>query len=357
MTTGPPLPWLELDSESMVSAAAGLGEQVAAALSDPVPLPPSLLTKAPPRSVVVGGMGGSAIAAEVLAAYAATRSSVPVVLANGGPAPRFLERQSVVFVVSFSGETEETLALASAALSSPATVVAVTRGGSLARLVADGGGVVMALDPARMVSLPRSGIGASIATLLLAVERLGLLDGAAADLSAVCAQLALRRSSLSAGGGTAAEVARQIGRTIPVFHGAGGLGAVAARRWKTQVNENAKAPAYFGVQTEVCHNELCGFGQHGDVTRQVLSLVNLRTGVEDARVARCFELFSDLSSEALARVIDVEAKGAGELARFFDLVMIGDFVSLHLAQREGVDPGPLPAAADLAQRLRPERRG
>ena len=64
----------------------------------------------------------------------------------------------------------------------------------------------------------------------------------------------------------------------------------------------------------------------------------------------CFDLFSELTSEALARIVDVEARGDGDLARFFDLVMIGDFVSLHLAAREGIDPGPVPATDEL-QRL------
>jgi glucose/mannose-6-phosphate isomerase len=136
-----------------------------------------------------------------------------------------------------------------------------------------------------------------------------------------------------------------------VFHGSAGLAAVAARRWKTQVNENSKAPAYFGVQPEVCHNEVCGFGQNGDVTRQLLTLVNLRSGLEDARLSRRFDLFAELTSEALAGVVDVEAAGEGELARFFDLVMIGDFVSLHLAGREGVDPGPVPTLDELKLRL------
>ena len=161
----------------------------------------------------------------------------------------------------------------------------------------------------------------------------------------------MRRTSLSSGEGLAREIARQIGRTIPLFHGASGLGAVAARRWKTQVNENSKSPAAFGVQPEVCHNEVCGFGQQGDVTRQVLTLVSLRTGLEDAVMSRRFELFAELTAEALARVVDVEASGEGELARFFDLVMIGDFVSLHLAAREGIDPGPVPTLSELKLRL------
>lgn len=353
MTAGAPVPWLHPDSEDLLSATSGLGDQITAALATGVALPAGLIRDADPSSVVVAGMGGSAVAGEVLQAYAAPRSPLPVVLVNSGSSPRFLGPGSLVFAVSFSGEDEETLAVAAAALGSGAPVVAVTCGGSLARLVSGSGGTVLDLSAGRRhpVTPPRSAIGAMIAPLLIACEQLGLLAGASSALQRAGEQLEARRASLFAGEGLALEIARQIGRTIPLFHGASGLGAVAARRWKTQVNENSKSPAAFGLQPDVCHNEVCGFGQQGDVTRQILTLVSLRTGLEDAVMFRRFELFAELTSEALARVVDVQGSGEGELARFFDLVMIGDFVSLHLAAREGIDPGPVPALWELKSRL------
>ena len=82
----------------------------------------------------------------------------------------------------------------------------------------------------------------------------------------------------------ARELARKIGRTIPIIYGSGGLGGVAALRWKQSVNENAKAPAFWNEYPELDHNEVCGWGQHGDVTRQVFTLVELRHGLEHARL-------------------------------------------------------------------------
>lgn len=352
MTGEAPARWLDPDSEDLLPATLGMGDQIAVALAGTVPLPSGLDVERL-TSVVVAGMGGSAVAGEVLQAFAAPRSPLPVVLVNSSSPPRFLGPGSLVFAVSFSGQTEETLTVTAAALSVGAPVVAVTCGGALAERVADAGGAVVDLAPGSSppVSQPRAAIGATAASLLLACEQIGLLPGAASELRLACEQLGRRGRSLSSGGGIAADVARQIGRTIPLVHGASGLGAVAARRWKTQVNENAKSPSAHGVQPEVCHNEVCGFGQHGDVTRQVLTLVNLRSGLEDARMARRFELFAELTSEALSRVVDVEAAGDGELARFFDLIMIGDVVSLHLAGREGIDPGPVPTLAELKSAL------
>jgi glucose/mannose-6-phosphate isomerase len=118
------------------------------------------------------------------------------------------------------------------------------------------------------------------------------------------------------------------------------------------VNENAKSPAFYSVYPELGHNEVAGWGQHGDVTRQVLTLVNLRHDAEHPQVSRRFAIVTEMIREVMSDVIEVRAQGEGDLAQFFDLALIGDFVSLYLAASEGVDPGPVPVLEDLKQRLR-----
>ena len=86
-----------------------------------------------------------------------------------------------------------------------------------------------------------------------------------------------------------AALARQIGRTLPIVYGGGALGEVAAVRWKGQFNENAKVAAFANRVPELTHNEICGWGQHGDVTRQVFTLVLLRHDYEHPQVGRRFE--------------------------------------------------------------------
>lgn len=344
---GPAGSWLAHDSEHLLAATAALGDHLAGALRAPLP---ALGQAGTPRSVVVLGMGGSGVAGAVLAALAAPCSPVPVVLVNGYEAPSFVSPEDLVVAVSCSGETEETLEATAACLGRGAPVVAITKGGSLGALVASGGGSVVEL-PAE-IPQPRAGIGAMTAPLLLLAESAGVLPGARGEVEAARAQLDRRLPTLLDGGGEAAEVARRIGRTIPLVYGAAGLGAVAARRWKTQVNENAKAPAFDAAVPEACHNEICGFGQSGDVTRQVLTLVELRSGHDHPQVARRFDLVAELVAETVAAIVTVSAEGETELARFFDLVAIGDVVSLHLAAAEDVDPGPVPVLVEMKRRLR-----
>ena len=120
-----------------------------------------------------------------------------------------------------------------------------------------------------------------------------------------------------------------------------GVGAVAARRWKAQVNENANGPAFWNAHPELCHNEMQGWGQNGDVTRQVFTLLNLRHEFEHPQVARRFSIVEPMLDEVVAGVHEVWAEGEGQLAQLLDLVLVGDFVSLELAAQEGIDPGPM----------------
>src|SRR5690606_16016870 len=138
-----------------------------------------------------------------------------------------------------------------------------------------------------------------------------------------------------------------IGRTLPIVYGGGALGAVAAARWKAQFNENPKVAAFANVVPELTHNEVCGWAQHGDATRQVFTLVTLRHDFEHPRVARRFEIVTEVCEEIVASVQTVTAAGDGPLAQVLDLALVGDVVSLRMAGAEGVDPGPVPLLDDI----------
>ncbi|MGA2803601.1 MAG: SIS domain-containing protein [Acidimicrobiales bacterium] len=340
--------WVSPDSLDMLGATAGLPEQLEASASfarevTGLPSPDGL------AAIVVVGMGGSGVAGEILQAVGRDQLRLPVVLVGDYALPAFVGPSTLVFAVSFSGETEETLEAAGTALKRGARLMAVTGGGSLAELATAGGATVF--PTMKGIPQPRAAVAATTAPLLVALERLGLLAGITPAIGAAVDQLRRRRDRLVGGGGTAFEIARELGRTIPLVQGATGIGAVAARRWKTQLNTNAKAPAFFGTQPEWCHSEICGFGQNGDVTRQVVTIVTLRNDFEHTQVERRFGLVTELVGEAVASVIEVRAEGSGPLAQLFDLFLIGDFVSLHVAAREGIDPGPVPVLVEVKRSL------
>jgi glucose/mannose-6-phosphate isomerase len=203
--------------------------------------------------------------------------------------------------------------------------------------------------------MPRTALGAMLAPVLSVFFRMGLMPEAHAMLVKAQEQLARRREQcrpeVEGTKNPARELARKIGRTIPLVHGAGGLGAVAAMRWKQSVNENAKAPAFWNFYPELDHNEICAWGQHGDMTRQVLTLVSLRHGMEHARLEQRVTITNEMIREAFVQVLDVRAEGEGRLAQLLDLIYLGDWMSVYLALENDVDPGPIDAIAQLKAAL------
>ena len=336
-----------LDSLDMFGVTARFPEQVAEAakVAQGIEgLPPANEVD----NVLVLGMGGSGIAGDVLAAVGGPFVSVPIVVTKGYAPPSFVGPGTLCFAVSFSGNTEETLEAAQAAAAAGARMVVVTAGGELGALAPTWQAPHVPLPTD--IPQPRAALGALSVPLILLLEKVGLFPGASGWVDAAVEQLTVRRAALEAGD-AAQQIARTIDGTIPLIFGAGPLGGVAAARWKAQVNENAKAPAFTGTYPELCHNEIVGWGQHGDVTRQVFTLVELRHDEEHPQELRRFELVRDLMAEVVHDVVEVRAVGEGPLAQLFDLSLMGDHVSLHMAVQVGIDPGPIPVLDDLKRAL------
>jgi glucose/mannose-6-phosphate isomerase len=347
------------DSLGFVEAVRGLPEQLRAAHEAAAAVDVSRLDSARGvDNIVVLGMGGSGIAGDVLAAVTSHELLMPVSVLKQYRTPRFVGPRTLAFALSYSGDTEETLEMARGASDAGASLVAVSQDGKLAELTAERGGLHVAC--ARDIPVPRAALGALVAPLFVVLGRLGLVRDADGCLTAAHRQLVARREKcrpeVDGVANPAREVARRVGTTIPLFYGGGALGAAAAMRWKFDVNENAKAPAFWAAYPDLDHHEICGWGQHGDVTRQLFTLVELRHDFEHPQLARRFAATREIIEETLVQVLEVRAGGDGRLAQVLDLMYVGDWASTYLALDHDVDPGPIDAIAQLKAALagRPE---
>jgi glucose/mannose-6-phosphate isomerase len=331
-----------LDSLGMWEAATALPEQLVAALAGARDAfsGSALPVGSTVRSVAAFGQGTAATACEAVAALAAAHLRVPLWVGHGAEVPAFVGADTLVLAVSCVEGADATTA-AQEAVDRGARVVAIGADGALERLAADAGLPWCAMTPGG--PLARAALGAATVPLLVALSGAGLMPDSAPSIRAAASALGRRRDAFVAPGGPPEELARRTGRTIPLVYGADGIAAVAARWWKTQVNLNAKAPAFAAALPELTYDELAGWGQGGDVTRQTMSLVLLRHRGEGPEAAGLFECVRAATDEVMADIFEVEGEGDDDLCRFFDLALFGQLVSLHLAGREGVDPGPVPA--------------
>jgi glucose/mannose-6-phosphate isomerase len=339
----------DLDTLGSWDEAAALPEQLVEVLDwsrDNVAI--DALARVATRSVVAVGLGVAGTACEAIAALTAPALAVPLTLRHDAALPSFVDEYTLVIALASSRGCAETQAAVETALALGARVLTVGPGGE------DEPSSVLSAAHGNAVHCPavtgdtsgRATLAGLVVPVLVALERLRLSRDWAPDLRAAAATLAARRDALMAPGGVPEVLARHIGRTFPLVYGSSGVGAVAARWWKDEVNRNAKSPAFAAEVPGLTYGELAGWGQSGDVTRQVLTLIQLRHGGESRRTADLFAAVTAATDEVMADVLEVEAIGNDDLTRFFDLALVGQLVSLHLAAKEGVDPGPTPALDD-----------
>ncbi len=333
-----------LDTLGMWDAMLGMPEQIRmaqAAVGDISGLPdPSTIDH-----VLILGMGDSGFGGDVAAACARPFASIPIVVYGGYLPPSWVGSTTLVIAISESGTTEETLESLEAAVEAGASLVAITNGGELEALARRAGAPVLPIMGAG--PMPRASLGALSVPAMLALEQIGLFPGARVWLDDAVEQLERRREQLLGPDSPAKELARKVGRTMPIVYGGGAIGTTAAKRWKIAFNHNVKAPAFWAPMPDLCHNELVGWGQHGDVTRQVFTQIQLRHAFEHPQTARRFAYVEEQTLEVMNDVITVEAEGEGPVAQLFDLVLMGDITTLELAASEGLDPGPLPVVEKL----------
>jgi glucose/mannose-6-phosphate isomerase len=346
-----------LDHGDMLGAIAGLPRQLTAgyavaraglsgvfAAAGPAPAPP-----ARPRGLVVCGMGGSAIGADLVLA-SLPELPVPAVVVRGYGLPAWVGPDVLVVAVSCSGDTEETLACASEALERGCTPVCVASGGALAAL-AGARGLPLLTVPAG--GQPRAALGYLSMPLLATLEAAGLGADFSADVVETVALLRAGNDALGPQAPEGTHVAKQLARRLhhkqAVVYGAG-LTAPVARRWKGQVNENAKAPAFWNELPELDHNELMGWTSLPHVAAATLAIF-LDDARGDARLLRRAALTAAALEERGVAVQRVETQGASRLARLFSLVQLGDYVTFYLALLYGVDPTPVAAIQDFKAKL------
>jgi glucose/mannose-6-phosphate isomerase len=301
-----------------------------------------------PGGLVVCGMGGSAIGGDLANAALGDRATRQITVVRGYALEAWTPPESLVLCASYSGDTEETLACFEAAGAAGARRVVLTTGGALAQLARDEGVPVIGV-PAGMK--PR----AAVVYMTIAAMECAALCGAAPALHAeidtatsLLEQLVEEWGPGAADDSLAKEIARKLDGTIPVIHGAASTTA-PARRWSTQLNENADSPAFWTELPEGNHNQICGWERGREAAP--FSGVFLCDPDQHPRVKRHMDLASSELERLGASVVQVQTRGESRLERVLSAVLLGDLVSVYMAALAGVDPTPTPALARFKDKL------
>jgi glucose/mannose-6-phosphate isomerase len=304
------------------------------------------------QQAVVAGMGGSAIGADLLAVYCASLSPIPVTVHRDYGLPLFARgADTLVICSSHSGNTEETLDAFEAARKADCCIIVVSTGGELAKRAKEDNIPVWTFDHAGQ---PRAAVGFSFGLLLAMFQRLGFIPDQKDSLEEALASMKRSqqhlRSDIPAVKNPAKRYAGQLmGRWVTIM-GSGLLTAVA-RRWKTQINEIAKAGANFEFLPEADHNTLAGAMNPEEVLNPHTMTLFLRAPSDHLRN----RLRSDLTRKAFMlegmNTDYIDARGNTPLAHMWTLILFGDYMAYYLAMGYGVDPTPIKALVDFKQAM------
>ncbi len=302
------------------------------------------------NKVVILGMGGSAIGADLVASLATAEARAPVIVVRDYALPAYVDAQTLVIANSYSGNTEETLSAFGQALKSDCKKLAITTGGKLAKAAGLTGIPLFTFEYAAQ---PRAAICYSLLPLLRFLQNLGIINEKTADVAEAAAVLGKVTEELKpdvpASRNAAKQLAQRLYGKLPVIYGAQVLAEVA-RRWKTQLNENSKAWAFHEVFPELNHNAVVGYQFPPELAAR-LHVIMLRSASLNPRLGLRQDITGELLQRAGVPFDIIDARGKRALAQMLSLVLFGDYVSGYLAMLYGVDPTPVAVIDYLKKRL------
>jgi len=337
----------------MLALVGGMADDLEASrgltgLERVTPLPP------PPGGLLICGMGGSAIAGDLLTAYAEMQGLRLSVWRDYG-LPGWVDARTPVILSSYSGNTEECLSAAREAACRGCPLVAISSGGELAGLARDGieGGAPFPLVEVPGGLPPRAALGFGLGALARLLSGLGLLPGVDEEIAAAVAVLrdGVNRLGPASGPDSPAKAAARtvLGRMLVVYTTSAAAHA-AGMRLKAQVNENGKSPALVVPFPELDHNDIVGW-EVLRPRRDDFVLLLLRSPDEHARTSLRVDVTRELLTDEFHTILEFRAAGETMLARTLSLVQFGDYLSCYLAEAAGVDPVPVARIDALKQRL------
>jgi glucose/mannose-6-phosphate isomerase len=290
--------------------------------------------------VIILGVGGSAIGGDLVRSLAESEARIPVLVQRDYSLPAYVDDRTLVIASSYSGNTEETLTAFDKALKTGARKLAMTTGGKLGAIAEEKNIPVFKID---YKAQPRAALGFSFLPTLGVLQKLGFVKDKSADVAETVRVLEALSAKIDEKAPLSSNPAKQLAQRLygclPVVYGAGIL-AEAAHRWKTQINENSKAWAFYEVFPELNHNATVGFELPKELAQKI-RVVLLRAPSFNQRVKLRYEVTCELLDRAGVAHEYIDSEGSSLLSQMMSLVMMGDYVSYYLAILYRVDPTPV----------------
>jgi glucose/mannose-6-phosphate isomerase len=291
------------------------------------------------NKIVVCGMGGSGIPGDILVAYMRKKSMTPVFVNKHYTLPDFADKKTLVFTISYSGNTEETIEVFREALRKGCQVVAITSGGKIKELAS--------LHKKPLVQVPKNKQPrAMVGYLFFSMLRMLVNYGIIKDLKKEVEGLShfLKESDLQS---KAKELGENLIDRVPLIYSSEDFYPVAMR-FKTQINENAKVHAFWNTFSEMNHNEIVGYTK----THAKYHMVIFGSDADHPRVKKRYDICKKLVRSKGIPVTQMNYTGQSLLKQMFTAINMGDWTSYYMALYNKVDPSPVDIIENLKKELK-----
>ncbi|RKY84543.1 bifunctional phosphoglucose/phosphomannose isomerase [candidate division KSB1 bacterium] len=304
------------------------------------------------NNIILCGMGGSAIGGDILKSYLQNELKVPFLINRNYNIPEFIDKNSLVFISSYSGNTEETINALHLAKKRTNKIVCITSGGTLKKLALDNNFFLIIIPSGYQ---PRSALGFSFFPLLIFLSKLKIVKNKIDSIQETIELLKKLSEKYTLKNkienNKPFSIAQKLSGKIPVIYSGSDVFTPVALRWKCQFCENSKVLAYHNSFPELDHNEITGWESSNPLLKKI-SVIILKDKDDTPEITERIKFTKEIISPHCAEILEFHSEGESLLARIFSLIYLGDFISYYLALLNHKDPTTIENIEILKKKLK-----
>ena len=299
-------------------------------------------------SILILGMGGSAIGAEICQTLVKTVCHLPIIVSRNYVLPNWVNKRTLVIASSYSGETEETIESYNQAVLLTENIIIISTGGTLVSSGEKNKNDIFLIPQNYQ---PRAAIGFSLMSLLFCLVRLEIInDKVLKEIASIIKKLKYYTNSLSNidSNNVAIALATKLYKTIPVIYGSSQITETIALRFRGQLQENSKISAFHNIVPEMNHNEIEGWKQNTNN----YSIIWLQDEIDHPQIQKRMNISRKILEEMNIKNYVLKTNGSIFVERFLKLIILTDWITFYLAIKNNVDPSPVNTISKLKKMLK-----
>ena len=298
-------------------------------------------------NIIISGLGGSAISADLIKNYLVDEIEIPIVVNRNYSLPKFASKNTLFIASSYSGNTEETISALKQAIEIGCKIVCITTGGEVELIAKSNKIPCVKVQPGFQ---PRYSLGLSFFSLLKVLQELKLISDQTKIVDSVISLWKEKGIEYSKEGNYAYTFAESLVGFIPVIYSVADSTSAVGYRFKCQLNENSKLHAFHNEIPEMNHNEIIGWESYQEKLFHS-KIINIIDKTYHPQIQKRFDILKDIFSKSGVETLTLKSNEKLFKVRLLDLIYLGDWISYYVGVLRGYDPSEIDNIYTLKERL------